>query len=321
MLYNARSNKEINPAVMPKGWTDCGNKYKMFNIYPSTKERSCFMAKFAMLKGKISLKETVCFLLSNYIAKEKGLPYDAVALSVLQYGKHRKIGSGKSYSDYSVGSIPEAFHRVVRMSLKQLPIKKANALLYYVVSAFYNAPDGVIERMCRRVEELKNGKMKTAEKYIVLQSYIPGKEYRCIQRYAVENGMTLNELMMMVLRSVCMSKRERQDDYSPIARLFNLYRIMAQDGNCFKGGELVKLYVFVGDAHDKKYLDKFLRRRNLTRGEILRKAVRAFLYVTAHKEIFVKRVEYRNEEMEEVDSMEYVYNQLVKLDFYRSIYR
>ena len=61
MLYNARSNKEINPAVMPKGWTDCGNKYKMFNIYPSTKERSCFMAKFAMLKGKISLKETVCF--------------------------------------------------------------------------------------------------------------------------------------------------------------------------------------------------------------------------------------------------------------------
>lgn len=54
------------------------------------------------------------------------------------------------------------------------------------MSAFYNAPDGVIERMCRRVEELKNGKMKTAEKYIVLQSYIPGKEYRCIQRYAVE---------------------------------------------------------------------------------------------------------------------------------------
>ena len=151
---------------MPDGWEDEGNRYKKFTLYPSHKETIAWMAKFNLYREKAFQKEIVCFLLSNYISKESGKYYDPVAIEVLAYGKMYSPKIRETH--YLVGSIPEEFYKVVRKSLAILPIKKANALLYYVVTAFYCAPNRVIEKMCKRIEELKNPNISD-DRYVTIQ--------------------------------------------------------------------------------------------------------------------------------------------------------
>lgn len=315
-----RTNKEINQAIMPDGWADDGEKYKNFTLHTTAKERAGFMAKFNLYGVRAYKKEIVCFLLSNYIAHERGLSSDEVALKVLAYGKRYNRTYGENNKDFVVGSIPEAFAKIARQSLPELPMKQVGALLYFVVSAFYNAPDRMAEQMVKRIEALKNPSEKVTM-YISLQTMVPKKDYRLIREYALTNGMQVNTLMRIVLRSVCMSMRDRAEDCSPIAKLFSLDRLLRQDSEPFGGDGMVPLFVWVSDEREKKYLTKFLRRRGITRSEMLRKAVRAFLYVIEHKQAFAGKVQYAADEVKEPEDMEYVYEKLARVDFYRGIYR
>lgn len=315
-----RTNKEINQAIMPNEWADDGEKYKNFTLHTTVKERSGFMAKFNLYGVRAYKKEIVCFLLSNYIAHERGLSSDGVALEVLAYGKIYHCKYGENNKDFVIGSIPEAFAKVVRQSLPALPMKRIGTLLYFVVSAFYNAPDRVVGQMVKRIETLKNPCEKVTM-YIRLKTMVPEKDYRLIQEYALTNGMQVNTLMRIVLRSVCMSMRDRAEDCSPIANLFSLYRLLRQTGEPFSGERMVPLFVWVSDEREKKYLTKFLHRRGITKSEILRKAVRAFLYVIEHKQAFAGKVQYAADEVEEPEDMEYVYERLARVDFYRGIYK
>lgn len=319
-LRYRRTNREINPAIMPETWEDEGDKYKKFTLHPTIRQRAGFMAKFALYKERAYQKEIVCFLLSNYIANEQGAGCDGIALNVLSYGKLYRNKTSEQCHNYLVGSIPEALYKVVKTRLSTLPIKRANGLLYFVVSAFYNAPDRAVERMIKRIEELKKPCVKT-KTYVSLQTMVPEEEYRLIQKYALTNGMQVNTLIRIVLRGVCMSKRDRAEDCSAIAKLFSLYRLLRQMSEPFGGERMVPLFVWVSDEREKKYLTKFLRRRGITRSEILRKAVRAFLYVIEHKQAFAGKVQYAADEADEPEDMEYVYERLAQVDFYRGIYR
>lgn len=315
-----RTNSEINPAIMPKEWEDDGSKYQKFTLYTTARERAGFMAKFNQYGARAYKKEIVCFLLSNYIAHERGLSSDGVALKVLAYGKKHHCKYGENNKEFIAGSIPEAFSKIVRQSLPELPMKQVGALLYFVVSAFFNAPDRVVGQMVKRIEALKNPCEKVTM-YISLQTTVPEKDYCLIREYALTNGMQVNTLMGIVLRSVCMSMRDRAEDCSPIANLFSLYRLLRQTGEPFSGERMVPLFVWVSDEREKKYLTKFLHRRGITRSEILRKAVRAFLYVIEHKQKFAGKVQYAADEVEEPEDMEYVYEKLARVDLYRGIYR
>lgn len=165
-------------------------------------------------------------------------------------------------------------------------------------------------------------KSKVVDRYVLLQSMIPEKSLREIQTYAHKAGMTANELMCIVLREVCMSQKERKENSCPASRIFNLYRIMRQRKDVFTGNNLVSLYVFVGDEHDKKYLLKFLSRRGIARSEILRMSVRALEYVVGNSRKLAKKVQYvQDEPEEEADEMSYVYSRMERMDFYRSLYK
>lgn len=316
MLYNRRLNLEINSSIMPDGWEDEGNRYKKFTLYSSRKETIAWMAKFNLYRDRAFQKEIVCFLLSNYISKESGKYYDPVAIEVLRYGK---IYSPKiRETHYLVGSIPEEFYKVVRNSLSILPFKKANALLYYVLTAFNCAPNRVIEKMCKRIEELKNPN-KSDERYVFIQTYVPVEDYQTICNYAYSVGMCINDLLKQLLQVVCMSKKERASTVTPFLRIFNLYRIMKQPASPFVSDRYMSLTAFISDEHDKKYLIKFAKRRKLSKSELLRKAVRAFIEVVNRKKSFMKKVELVSED-DEYDYMEYQYSQLSRADFVRSIY-
>ena len=316
MLYNRRLNLEINSSIMPDGWEDEGNRYKKFTLYPSHKETISWMAKFNLYREKAFQKEIVCFLLSNYISKESGKYYDPVAIEVLRYGKMYSPKIRETH--YLVGSIPEEFYKVVRKSLAILPIKKANALLYYVVTAFYCAPNRVIEKMCKRIEELKNPN-KSDDRYVTIQTYVPLKDYQMICNYSNSVGMCINDLLKQVLRVVCMSKKERASTITPFLRIFNLYRIMKQSAAPFVSERCMSLTAFISDEHDKKYFVKFAKRRKLSKSELLRKAVRAFVEVVDRKKSFMKKVELVSDD-EDYDYTEYQYSQLSRTDFARSIY-
>lgn len=168
----------------------------------------------------------------------------------------------------------------------------------------------------------KRNNLKAAERYVILQTMIPEKIMSDIQFCARNAGMTVNELMRLVLREVCVSVKERTDDCHPLGRVFSLYRIMSQAKDVYRGEDLVRLYVFVGGEHEKKYLLKFLGRRNITRSEMLRKAVRALEFVIKNSGKLAKKVRYvQDDPEEEADEMSYVYSCMEKMDFYRSIYR
>ena len=322
MMYNARTNKEIHPAVMPAGWKDNG-KCGAFTIYPGSKVLSGFKARIRMYDNKTNQKEIICFLLSNYIAHEKGLKAEPTAMNILGYGKKYLPKYREHGIHYTIGGIPRPFYLMVRNSLPQLPIKKASHLIYYIMTAFYNAPDRITDRMCERIESLKHpNESKISDRYVILRSLIPDVSLREIQQYAYNAGMTANELICVVLREVCMSKKERKENCHPLSRIFSLYRIMRQEKGVFTDNKLSSLCILIGDEHDKKYLLKFLSRRGLTRSEILRMAVRALEYVIRNSGKLAKKVQYVQEEPEEeADEMSYVYSRMERMDFYRSIYR
>lgn len=168
----------------------------------------------------------------------------------------------------------------------------------------------------------KRNDLKVAERYVILQTMIPEKIMSDIRFCARNAGMTVNELMCLVLREICMSMKERTDDCHPLGRVFSLYRIMSQAKDVYRGDDLVRLYVFVGGEHEKKYLLKFLGRRNIARSEMLRKAVRALVYVIKNSGKLAKKVRcVQDDPEEEVDEMSYVYSRMERIDFYRSIYR
>ena len=300
---------------MPAGWL--GEKEcTCFTVYISVKEKSAFMAKFAIYRDRVYKSEVVGYLISNYIAYHLNKDFDSFAMKVLSFGK-LYVKSSNEYVDYSIGSISLTFHKVVRNSLKQLPIKTANALLYYAISAFYNAPDNVLGKLCTTIEQLKNPVTKT-EKYLTLQTELPDSSFNLIKGYAYNNGMTICDLMCVVLRKVCMSKRERSEDCSSIARLFNLYRIMTCSGEPFTDVNGRILTVQVCGEREKKYMLKFIKRRGLTRKELLRKAIRALLYVISHKSRFEKRIQYSHEAI--IDEDDYYYERLSRIDFARNVY-
>lgn len=322
MMYNARTNREIHPAVMPAGWKDNG-ECGMFTVYPESKALSCFKARVRMYDNKVNQKEIICFLLSNYIAYEKGLKADPTAMNVLKYGKKYFPKYREPGIHHTIGSIPRPFYSMVRNSLPQLSIKKASHLVYYTMTAFYNAPDRITDRMCERIESLKHpNKSKISGKYVILQSLVPDNILKNIRSYAHNAGMTVNELMCVVLQEVCMSKKERKENCHPLNRIFNLYRIMRQEKGVFTGNKLSCLYILVGDEHDKRYLSKFLSRRGLSKSEILRKAVRALEYVIGNRDKLSRKVQYvPDEPEEESDEVDYMYSRMERMDFYRSIYR
>ncbi|WP_455971948.1 hypothetical protein [Bacteroides congonensis] len=322
MMYNARTNREINPAVMPAGWVDKG-KYGMFSIYPGSTEKAGFMAKFPAYNDKANVKEILCFLLSNYVAYERGLKCDQSAMEVLKCGKQYNAKYREAGLHYTIGSIPRPFYSMLQNSLQCLPIKKMSHLAYYALTAFYYAPDRIVSRMCDRISKLKHPEEpKAANRYVILQAMIPEATSKRIHAYASSTGMSVNELMCTVLSPVCMSKKERMEDNRPISRVFSLYRIMRQKNTPFDGDNLVSLYVFVGNGHDKKYLRKFLDRRNIAKSEILRMAVRTLEYVILNSWKLAKKVQYvQDEPEEEADEMNYVYSRMERMDFYRSIYK
>lgn len=168
----------------------------------------------------------------------------------------------------------------------------------------------------------KRNDLKVAERYVILQTMIPEKIMSDIRFCARNARMTVNELMCLVLREVCVSVKERTDDCHPLGRVFSLYRIMSQAKDMYRGDDMVRLYVFVGGEREKKYLLKFLGRRNIARSEMLRKAVRALEYVIKNSGKLAKKVRYvQDDPEEEVDEMSYVYSRMERMDFYRSIYR
>lgn len=310
-----RTNREINPSIMPAGWK--GEKTcTCFTVYLALRERASFMARFAAFRNRIYKSEYVGYAISNYIAFHQGKPYEPLAMEILKYGKAYTIPKS-GYVNYSIGSMSLTFHQVVRRSLTQLPIKKANALLYYAISAFYYAPDNLIDRLCNAINRLK---YPYAIKYnrLVLQTELPDDVFYRIKQYAGETGMTVSELMRTVLRTVCVSKKKRAEDCSPFARLFNLYRIIKQPSHTFPGSNGAILSIPILDERDRYYLLKFIKRRGLSRKELLRKAVRALIYVFSHKTRFEKRIQYVSER--EIDEGDYYYERLAKMDFARSLY-
>ena len=130
--------------------------------------------------------------------------------------------------------------------------------------------------------------------------------------------MTICELMGVVLKTVCMSKKERAYACSPIDRLFNLYRIITQPGEPFSNTEGAILTVQISGEHEKKFMLKFMKRRGLTRTELLRKAVRALVYVLTNKSRFERRIQYNPEVLPDED--DYYFEQLSRIDFARNIY-
>lgn len=300
---------------MPVGWL--GEKEcTCFTLRVTSKEREAFMAKFAFYRSHVYKSEVIGYLVSNYIAFHLNKDFDSFAMKVLSFGK-LYVKSSNEYVDYSIGSISLTFHKVVRNSLKQLPIKTANALLYYAISAFYSAPNNILDKLCATIEQLKNPVVRT-EKYLMLQTELPDSSFNLIKGYAYDNGMTICDLMCVMLRTVCMSKKERSEDCSPIARLFNLYRIMTRSGEPFADTNGRILTVQVCGEREKKYMLKFIKRRGLTRKELLRKAIRALVYVISHKSRFEKRIQYSYEAI--VDEDDYYYERLSRIDFARNVY-
>lgn len=322
MAYKTRTNKEINSAVMPAGWVSKWS-YSSFTIYLESRELSGLKAKLHKCKIMANQKEIICFLLSNYVAHIKGLKCDPVAMSVLKYGKVDTSRSLEPKTRYMIKSIPRSFHSMIKSNLHGLPIKKMGNLTYYAMSAFYYAPSQITRRMCDHIKSLKRpDKLKTADNFILLRSLIPENLLDKISIYAQNAGVTVNELMCVVLRETCTPNKVREENIHPINHIFSLRRIMKQKKEVFADDNRVSLCVFVCNKNGKEYLSEFLSSHGITRSELLRMAVRALEYIIDNSEKLAKKVQYVPEEPEEeVGEMSYVYSRMERMDFYRSIYR
>lgn len=318
MRNHVRLNKEINLSVMPKGWkAGKENKISCLTIYMTKEEKESVMLKFSLYHDKAYRAEIMCFMMSNYIAYVSGKHYENVAMKVWEYGKKYRVP--ENYVRYSIGDIPVDLIKVVRDNLRNTYFRFGCDLYYHVVTAFYNAPDRLLNEMCQRINELKNP-MKRVDKAVILQATIPEREYQMVKVYAIQNGMNICDLLRVVLRTVCMSKRDREYDDSPIGRVFNLYRILKQKREPFVvGSDCRVLFVEITGDKERYYLMKFLRRRGITKTEMLRKAVRALNDVVTHRSRLEKKIIIEPDVSEE-DNTDYWYEQMARRDFVRSIY-
>lgn len=117
-----------------------------------------------------------------------------------------------------------------------------------------------------------------------------------------------------------MSKSDRKYDDSPISRVFNLYRILKQKKEPFVvGSDYRVLFVEITGDREKYYLTKFLRRRGITKTEMMRKAVRALDDVVTHRSRLEKKIIIEPDEEDENDT-DYWYERMARTDFARSIY-
>lgn len=318
MRNQVRLNKEINLSVMPKGWKGCKeNKISCLTLYLTKEERKRIMLKFSLYRNKVYKAEVMCYLLSNYVAYLCGKPCESIAMKVWKYG--RKYNTPDGYVYYSIGAIPIELINVVHRNIDKSDFRFRVEMYYHAVTAFYNAPDKLLDEMCRRIESMKNPKTRNDE-CVRLQTVIPEKEYQMIKGYAIQNGMNVCDLMRVVLRSVCVSKKERELDGSMIGKVFSLYRLIKQPAYPFVVDSNSRvLFVEVAGESEMYYLMKFMKRRGISKTEMLRKAVRALDDVISHKKRIEKNITIEPESSDE-DEGDYWYNKMARNDFARSIY-
>jgi len=317
MRNHVRSCKELNRSIMPEGWDAGKDKISCFTLYASEEEKKKFMKKFSKYRDRCYKSEIICFMLSNYLAYASGKRFEMSAIKVWKYGK--KNPCPDSYVNYSIGAIPVGFMKVVKGSLKSIPFRFQSELIYHVVSAFYNAPDRLVDEVINRINEIKHP-TKKSDRVVILQTVVPEKEYQLVKEYAIQNGMNICDLLRVVLKTVCMSKRDRKYDDSPIGRVFNLYRILKQKREPFVVGPNYRLlFVEITGDRERYYLTKFLRRRRITKTEMLRKAVRALDDVVTHRTRLEKKIIFEPDEEDE-DDTDYWYERMARRDFVRSIY-
>ena len=316
-----RLNKEINVSVMPKDWKGGKeNKISCLTLYMTKEERAKVMVKFSEYREKAYKAEIMCFILSNYIAYLSGKKYEKIAMKVWQYG--RKYRTPKKYVHYSIGAIPVALMDVVHQNLGRSGFKFRCELYYHAVTSFYNAPDRVLNEMCRRINEIKHPEKKH-DRSVVLQAVIPDEEYQMVKAYASQNGMNICDLMRVVLRTVCMSKKDRLYDDSPIGKVFNLYRIIKQKKEPFVVDDAFRvLTVEISGEKERYYIMKFLHLRGFSKTEILRKAVRALDDVIVHRSRIERKIIVGPDGLDDYneDENDYWYEQMARRDFARSIY-
>lgn len=317
MRNHIRLCKELNRSIMPKGWDASKDKISCFTLYVSEEEKEKFIKKFSMYRDRCYKAEVICFMLSNYLAYASGKQFEISAIKVWKYGIKNPRPDG--YVNYSIGAIPVEFMKVVTDSLKSIPFRFKNELVYHVVSAFYNAPTRLVDEMINRINEIKHP-TKRNDRAVILQAVIPENEYQMVKGYAIQNGMNICDLLRVVLRAVCMSKRDRKYDDSPIGRVFNLYRILKQKGEPFIADSDCRiLFVEITGDRERYYLMKLLRRRGITKTEMLRKAVRTLNDVVTHRNRLEKKITIETDVSEEEDT-DYWYEQMARRDFARSIY-
>lgn len=317
MRNHVRLCKELNRSIMPEGWDAGKDKISCFTLYLSEEEKEKFMKKFSKYRDRCYKSEVICFMLSNYLAYASGKRFEISAIKVWKYGTKNPRPDG--YVHYSIGAIPVEFMKVVKGSLKSTPFKFQNELIYHVISAFYNAPDRLVDEMIDRINNLKHP-VRRVDKVVILQAVVPEKTYQMVKGHAIENGMNICDLLRVVLKTVCMSKSDRKYDDSPIGRVFNLYRILKQKKEPFVvGSDYRVLFVEITGAREVYYLTKFLRRRGITKTEMMRKAVRALDDVVAHRSRLEKKIIIERDEEDE-DDTDYWYERMARRDFARSIY-
>lgn len=317
MRNHVRLCKELNRSIMPEGWDAGKDKISCFTLYVSEEEKEKFMKKFSMYRDRCYKAEIICFMLSNYLAYASGKRFEMSAIKVWKYGT--KNPSPDSYVNYSIGAIPVEFMKVVKGSLKSIPFRYQNELIYHVVSAFYNAPTRLVDEMINCINEIKHP-TKRNDRAVVLQAIVPESVYQMVKGYAIQNGMNICDLLRVVLKTVCMSKSDRKYDDSLIGRVFNLYRILKQKGEPFAvDSDCRVLFVEITGDREKYYLTKFLRRRGITKTEMMRKAVRALDDVVTHRSRLEKKIIIEPDE-EDKDDTDYWYERMARRDFARSIY-
>lgn len=317
MRNHVRLCKELNRSIMPEGWDAGKDKISCFTLYVSEEEKEKFMKKFSMYRDRCYKAEVICFMLSNYLAYASGKKFEISAIKVWKYGTKNPCPDG--YVNYSIGAIPVEFMKVVKGSLKAIPFRYQNELIYHVVSAFYNAPTRLVDEMINCINEIKHP-TKRNDRAVVLQAVIPEREYQMVKGYAIQNGMNICDLLRVILRTVCMSKRDRKYDDSPIGRVFNLYRILKQKGEPFvTGSDCRILFVEITGDRERYYLMKLLRRRGITKTEMMRMAIRALNDVVTHRSRLEKKIVIEPDVSEE-DDTDYWYERMARRDFARSIY-
>lgn len=163
------------------------------------------MLKFSLYRNKAYRVEIMCYLLSNYIAHICGKPCESIAMKVWKYGK--EYNTPNKYVYYSIGAIPVDLKNAVALNMSKSGYRFRNEIYYHAVTAFYNAPDRLLDRMCKRIAYMKNPKAKY-DRAVRLQTVIPEEIYQMINSYAIQNGMNVCDLIRITLRASCVSKKK-----------------------------------------------------------------------------------------------------------------